>query len=309
MTAKFAACGLLAVLVLLSSGVVSRAAPSMSLADTYVVDQWQTDGGLPQNSVTAIAQTLDGYLWLGTFNGLVRFDGARFVVFDTATTPELPSSRITGLQVDRRGRLWILSEFADLTQFDGGRFTSLRGRLGRVFHLVEDSQGEIWLHREAALERFDDGARIPLAEKDGTDFGWIRGVVCDTSGTFWALRKSGIGFSRADQSVFSPGLPAGNETPEWVAPGRDGGIWVALKSSGVAKFHDGRVVLPAEALPVPAASIKSLFEDQRGNLWAGTFAHGLMFRGTNGHWEVFSRTNGLSYDSIRVVHDDLEGNI
>src|SRR5687768_13482931 len=80
--------------------------PILSRGSEYIVRTWTTEEGLPQNSVTSIAQTKDGYLWLATFNGLVRFDGVRFVVFDSTTTPELPSSRIVKLHTDGRGQLW-----------------------------------------------------------------------------------------------------------------------------------------------------------------------------------------------------------
>src|SRR5688572_17120178 len=94
-----------------------------SLAD-YQLDIWTTEDGLPQNSVLSIAQTSDGYLWLATFNGLARFDGVRFTVYDAATTPELRSSRFVFLHADQRGGLWIISEFGELSHFADGRFTT-----------------------------------------------------------------------------------------------------------------------------------------------------------------------------------------
>ena len=71
----------------------------------YAFDLWQTENGLPYNSVTSIIQTQDGYLWLGTYNGLARFDGIKFAVFNTSNTPELPSNRITSLFEDANGVL------------------------------------------------------------------------------------------------------------------------------------------------------------------------------------------------------------
>src|SRR4051794_10031402 len=69
----------------------------------YLTDTWTTGDGLPDSSVTAIAQTPDGYLWVGTYNGLVRFDGMRFVTFDPATTPALAHARVRKLSVDDEG--------------------------------------------------------------------------------------------------------------------------------------------------------------------------------------------------------------
>jgi len=92
----------------------------MSLASLFSPDPadlvsraWQMEEGLPQNSVNCFAQTPDGYLWLGTFNGLARFDGIRFTVFTPVNTPALASSRIVRLFCDRRGQLWVVVSHAD----------------------------------------------------------------------------------------------------------------------------------------------------------------------------------------------------
>src|SRR5215212_9998360 len=87
----------------------------------YVFDNWQIQQGLPQNSVEALARTPDGYLWLASHEGLVRFDGVRFTVFDRDNTPQLRSRVITSLHVDRSGRLWIGTRVGVLT-YAAGRF-------------------------------------------------------------------------------------------------------------------------------------------------------------------------------------------
>ena len=91
----------------------------------YSIENWQLEQGLPQISVTSIAQTPDGYLWLGTFNGLVRFDGVRFRVFDEGNTPNLGSSGIRQLEVDDQGALWILTMADTLVRMAAGEFTAL----------------------------------------------------------------------------------------------------------------------------------------------------------------------------------------
>src|SRR5215470_379259 len=81
----------------------------------YLIDVWTADNGLRSSSVTAIAQTLDGYLWIGTYNGLARFDGVRFVTFDPANTPALQRARVRRLNVDSNGTLWINTYDGSLT--------------------------------------------------------------------------------------------------------------------------------------------------------------------------------------------------
>src|ERR1041385_1028097 len=97
---------------LLLSSLALTAAPL-----NYFTHLWQTEDGLPQNSVTAIVQTRDGYLWLGTYSGLARFDGVRFVPFNNGTRPKLNRTRITSLFEDSQGTLWIGNETGEVTRF------------------------------------------------------------------------------------------------------------------------------------------------------------------------------------------------
>src|SRR5947209_572456 len=90
--------------------------------EQYLTDVWTADDGLPDSSVTAIAQTPDGYLWVGTYNGLVRFDGVRFVTFDPANTPALAHARVRKLSVDDEGTLWINTFDGSMTSLRQGEF-------------------------------------------------------------------------------------------------------------------------------------------------------------------------------------------
>ncbi len=117
---------------------------SIAVADAaefpFLQDQWTRDNGLPQNSVRALVQTRDGYLWIGTFGGLVRFDGVRFTVLNTLNTPALPSNRILSLHEDAGGTLWIGTEYGGLVGLKDGAFTR---RLTAADGLVGDSVSKI----------------------------------------------------------------------------------------------------------------------------------------------------------------------
>ena len=89
----------------------------------YLMDLWTSDDDLPDNSVTAITQTPDGYLWIGTYNGLARFDGVRFTNFDPANTPALKHARVNRLFTDAQGTLWINTFDGSMTSFRNGVFT------------------------------------------------------------------------------------------------------------------------------------------------------------------------------------------
>ena len=131
-------------------------------APNYFTRTWQVEQGLPQNKVTAVVQTRDGYLWVGTYNGLARFDGVRFTVFNDNNTPELRSSRITSLFEAADGTLWIGTESGDVSQYQDGHFSAVPLRAnwsgGKIYAITADEAGDVWLLNEAGeLARVRDG--------------------------------------------------------------------------------------------------------------------------------------------------------
>ena len=97
----------------------------------YVHQQWTVEDGLPVNALTGIVQTADGWLWIGSFDGLLRYDGVRFTRFDTVAAPALRSNRAVQLMADPNGGLWILSEQGHLTHYASGRFRAVDRRSRR----------------------------------------------------------------------------------------------------------------------------------------------------------------------------------
>ncbi|MBI3192232.1 MAG: hypothetical protein HYZ36_06150, partial [Pedosphaera parvula] len=114
----------------------------------FVIDHWGMEQGLPQNSVNSICQTRDGYLWLATFGGLVRFDGVRFTVFDRFNTPGMKADRCIALYEDSRGRLWIGTENG-LILYSNGTFKTYQSADGLssevVRKITEDRRGVVWV--------------------------------------------------------------------------------------------------------------------------------------------------------------------
>ncbi len=141
-------------------------------AGDYSVENWQLEQGLPQISVTSIAQTPDGYLWLGTFNGLVRFDGVRFTVFDEGNTPNLGNSGIRQLEVDGQGGLWILTMADTVVRMAAGEFTplpredALPAPTGSCFLLQDPTHRVLLLDGRGDLLRIEDGHLRPVDRQD-----------------------------------------------------------------------------------------------------------------------------------------------
>src|SRR2546427_3278618 len=127
----------------------------------YSVRIWQADDGLPQNSVYAIAQTADGYLWVGTREGLTRFDGVRFTLVDDPAAPELRHGWITALCTARDGSLWIACDGSGVTHLQNGTFSHFSEADGLPSNqtrcLSEASDGSLWIGSEAGVTRFREG--------------------------------------------------------------------------------------------------------------------------------------------------------
>src|SRR5260370_31473000 len=163
-----------AVLVFALSAVQGLALDNSKELSSYGRQTWQTESGLPQNTIHAILQTRDGYIWLGTEGGVVRFDGLKFVVYDTQNTPKLRSNNIRTLLEDRQGALWIGtadgltrlkdSEFSSLTADQGLPMLpnsnvapvvvdDLKGRLPskRITATYEDKEGSIWVSTDRGV--------------------------------------------------------------------------------------------------------------------------------------------------------------
>ena len=172
----------------------------------YAHDNWQTEQGLPQNTVPAMVQTSDGYLWLGTELGLARFDGARFTVFDKANTPELRNNTVVALLEDRKGRLWIGTEGGGLTRLEAGRFTTYTTVQGlsnnSVLALAEDREGNLWIGTDGGgLNRFHDGRFTVYTTKQGLSDDAVFSIREDGQGSLWIGTHAGL--SRLKNGVFT----------------------------------------------------------------------------------------------------------
>ena len=157
----YAALNVLALVVGMAAPASRAQAPAPEQG--YLVQVWQTEHGLPENIVNAIAQTPDGYLWCGTTHGLARFDGMEFKVFNGLNSPPLGSARIRQLFVDRAGTLWIAVFEGGLIRYFNGQFTAYslppRESTARtIFWMAEDESGGLWVTVEdGAVFHFSDG--------------------------------------------------------------------------------------------------------------------------------------------------------
>jgi ligand-binding sensor domain-containing protein/signal transduction histidine kinase len=280
----------------------------------FKLDVWTTAEDLPQNSVTALVQTRDGYLWLGTYGGLGRFDGVRFTVFDTGNTPQLRTNGIQALLEDHQGALWIGTNGGGLSRFHDGRFTTFTSADGLpndiVRALYEDREGSLWIGTNDGLCRLRDGRFTTYAVKDGLASGFVRAIGEDASGVLW-IGTNGGGLDRREGERFRPlttqdGLPSNFIFA--LLRGRDGAFWIGTNGGGLCRLKDGRLETFTTREGLPSNIIWSLHEDAQGSLWVGTYGGGIA-RFRDGKFTAFTSRDGLSNDFVRAVWSDREGSL
>lgn len=314
-----ASAALLAVAGLSSATPLRALAPGKAITQ-YRRDVWQPKDGLPQSSVDAMVQSRDGYLWLGTQEGLARFDGVRFVVFDKKSVPAIRHNRVLSLLEDRTGVLWIGTEGGGVTRLENGVFTLLAaggpGGLpdGIATALAEGSDGAIWIGTRRGLARWSGGSLRVFTTAEGLPSDVIRSLHRGRDGTLW-VGTVNAGLARLQGEAFTPvvgaapgGLP-GNSVDSILDAG-ERGLWVGT-DHGLALVKGGRVVSASEWSAGggrPASPVRSLCLDRDGALWFGTNGEGLG-RLVNGRIERYGTREGLPDDLVGSLLEDREGNV
>jgi ligand-binding sensor domain-containing protein len=277
---------------------------------TYLIDTWETEDGLPENSATAMAQTPDGYLWFGTFNGLVRFNGVTFTVFDPANTPQLPSASIVNLHSDGSGRLWV-STLGGLAVREGEQWHTLGSNDGWPSDYVrtfsERGNGDLLITTfHGQVFEFVGGRLTELPPPPGKSGMGYHGCV-DEAGHWWVAQFQFIGLwdgQRWRQTVASTTT---NADTVGCTTARDGGVWLLVETE-LRKYRHG-VEVSRVRLPEVPGGLWSMSEDRRGNVWISTYRQGVCQVSADGRMRRWTTTNGLFSSSTRFVFEDHEGNL
>ena len=288
-----------------------RGLPGATFADSeFLIDSWQTEQGLPENSATAMVQTPDGYLWFGTFAGLVRFDGVKFTVFDPSNTPALPSPGIVNLHLDTSGRLWI-STYRGIVVRDGDRWTSYgrdQGWTGDYARTFSENAGVICITGfYGKVFRVEKGQMQELPEPPGdTGQGYFGHV--DRNGRIWVAQHRFFGFWDGKRWVSSDLTGIVTNGFEGIGKARDGSL-LALSSAGLLRVSEGQIISRI-ALSLKIPHVWQIVEDHQGMVWVSTSYDGL-FAISPGKKAVrhYNTNSGLAYNSLRFCFEDKEQNL
>ena len=246
------------------------------------------ENGLPQNTIQALAQTRDGFLWLGTEVGLVRFDGSNFTLFDQNSKPGLPGNDIHCLLATDDGSLWI-GTGDGLARFQNGSvatFTTANGLPGnRIQHLARKSDGSVIVQTEAGVAIISSGQ--------------VQRVEGNSTALLAGPNKSQL------QRVLEADLPG--TRIQCLYADREDSFWIGT-NRGLVRYAEGKIDRFPITDPLASASTLSVLEDLEGNLWTGTETSGLhilrdeRFRSLGTH-------DGLSSDATTTVVEDNVGTL
>lgn len=312
--------GLLAAaqILLTFAGPSARALNPSRRITQYLQASWTAESGLPQNSVHAIAQTSDGLLWLGTEEGLARFDGVRFTVYTRENSDGLASDYIQALAPGQNGSLWIgtdsgLTEYEpSVTNPSSGKFRTLTTKDGlsgdSIAALCEDRSGVLWVGTTHGLNRIADGRIENWTAGKGLADPSVSAIVVESEGALWVGTAKGL--SRLDRKRFitlttRDGLPENNIKALAAAP--DGTVWVGTLARGLAQIRQRQILVPSQ--PLPSREIDALLVDRDGALWIAFDRHGIG-RLDRGRLDVYGSAQGLpSNRCTRALFEDREGSV
>ncbi len=271
---------------------------------------WKIRDGFTQGAINAIAQTPDGYLWLGTELGLVRFDGIRAVPWHPPAGQQLPTVHITSLLVARDGTLWIGTQ-KGIASWKDSRLTTYPQLQGLIItRVLEDRQNTVWvagssLPPPGKLCAFRDGSFQCYGEDGSLGIG-VSDLYEDRQGTLWAGALNG--FWR-----WKPGTPKFFRVPEagrgccQFAEDEEGTLLIG-NQSGVQRLVDGKLEPYAPASPAGPFWAYRILRDRDGALWIVSISNGLIHL-HQGKLDSFSQADGLSGNVVQDFFEDREGNI
>jgi signal transduction histidine kinase/ligand-binding sensor domain-containing protein len=289
----------------------------------FIHRQWRTEQGLPQNSAQALCQTRDGYLWIGTEEGLVRFDGTRFTVFDAEHTDGLHANTIQALMEDHTGALWIGTSGGGVSRYKNGVFTAFNTANGLANNFVSsiiedrtvssasstDTAVAVWIGTlGGGVSRFHNGHFTTLSTNEGLTHNLVFTLAQDRTGTLW-IGTNGGGVNCYRNGTLTALTTANGLCHNLVralCEDRAGGMWIGTFGGGVQHYHNGTFTTFTTQHGLADNLVWSLCQDALGTLWIGTFGGGLN-RCVQGKFQRFSSANGLSSDLVRSVFADREG--
>ncbi|HEY4416085.1 MAG TPA: two-component regulator propeller domain-containing protein [Verrucomicrobiae bacterium] len=294
-----------------SAGRSHAATNEFNPAEQLVIRSWNTEMGLPQNSVNAIVQTLDGYLWLGTQEGLARFDGVRFTSFGLQNG--LPSVEINALSEDHAGALWI-GTGGGLSRLADGKFENvpLPQRLAAsdvVTVLMDDTDHRLWVGTRTGVAIYEQGKFINNQPLASLGHSIVYSLAQSHDGGVWIGTANGLfQFSNNQLTEISGPPGVGQIRAHCLLVDQMNRLWVSIGNGIVLRRDHKEWTTYTETNGLPFDYVTCMAQDTDGTIWAGSLDVGL-YRFNGEQFVKIGKENGLSTDDIRSLRFDREGNL
>jgi signal transduction histidine kinase/ligand-binding sensor domain-containing protein len=293
---------------------------SVNLAQ-YRIENWSTEQGLPYKTVRGVWQTRDGYLWAATSDGLARFDGVRFTVFNTANSPGLTTNRLEFLAETLDGSLWISGEYGGLFRLRGGVFSAFTTAEGLpsdlIYSIFADREtNRLTILTQKGIAVWEDEKIATVEALPAPNHRYTS--LLDNTGAY-CIKENDVVRRRTASGVVEYKLPG--DLPETVLAqvyeDREGAIWIgvfSLPKPGKAKlyiFKDNQISVFDERDGLPNAFMEQILEDRRGSIWiaSGKFELGGLIKVEDGKLRKFTKEDGFAGVGVLSLTEDREGAI
>ncbi len=278
----------------------------------YTHTNWQTDDGLPQNAVQCILQTRDGYLWFGTQEGLARFDGMKFTVFDKTNTQGINNNSFQSLIQTADGSVWAGTQ-SGLTRMVGGKFITYKKADGlandNIYDLYEDAQQNLWIATGGGgLNVWKAGRFKNFTTKDGLAQNFITSIRGGKDGTIYIGTTGGLTkYSNGTFTNYKPTEGFTNKDVLSLYLGADNVLWVGTVA-GLCQLKNGKWTTFTTKDGLTSNRIRSIFKDHDDNLWVGTDGQGIN-RMHGSQISYYSTNDGLIDGYVWTFFEDKENNM
>jgi signal transduction histidine kinase/ligand-binding sensor domain-containing protein len=301
--------------LLLGGGLLAGAlVPTTRLANLNR-QGWVMENGLPQNTVQALAQTADGYLWMGTEVGLVRFDGAGFTTFDDRSKPALPGSDVQCLLAAKDGSLWVGTSDGLARLKDGvvTTFTTANGLPDNSIRAIgQESNGTVTAVTPGGSAAIEVNRAVLVDVQ--TEYGpsavpdvQFRVSLPDGRAAQANLTTVVLLKARAVEERWAVGHELPGSRVQSVMADREGSLWIGT-NGGLVRYAEGKLEKLPVTDPLASASVLAIFEDHEGNLWVGTESNGLQIL-RDQRFETLTTREGLPSDNVTTVVQDNAGRL
>ncbi|HUI78187.1 MAG TPA: two-component regulator propeller domain-containing protein [Bryobacteraceae bacterium] len=271
---------------------------------------WTQGQGLPQDTIRTISQTADGYLWLGTDEGLARFDGYDFTVFDKGQG-YLPSNSIGVLEAGPDGSLWIGTP-SGLTLYRNKKFHTYTRKDGlpddAIASLFVDHTGKLWAVSGLDLAEFEGGKFHVLTAGKDLPISGVRTVCEDRHHELWVAGFGGVVKRQGDRFVtVVDAITLGGDIVTKLAFDDHDNLWIAGSEGLIERSPAGEIHRYGTREGLPDPFVRAMWLDRDGNLWTGTNAG--LARLEKGHFANLNGPGGRLQDQVRSLFEDREGNL